>query len=197
VAAALTALNAAQQAMAAAVGSEDMFRLWDDPLSPQSLSRARAHVEDLRTARLRAEESQEHLQAAMARNPDSLGSLLLGARLLDYAGMKFLYAVEIADIFAKLGASSPSRTDLSFWLGRQMGDRNHSRAGDLMDLITQLRDLYRAAWQAEYTPYRLGSALGRFDAEYEYWRRFQARLWDVRRSFNEGSPTPTLDSVRH
>src|SRR4029079_18533601 len=46
VAAALTALNAAQQAMAAAVGSEDMFRLWDDPLSRQSLSRARAHVED-------------------------------------------------------------------------------------------------------------------------------------------------------
>jgi hypothetical protein len=196
VAAALTALDAAQQSMAAAVGSEDMFRLWDDPLAPASLARTRAHVQDLRTARLKAEEAQEHLQAAVAGDPKSLASLLVGARLLDYAGMKFLYAVEMADVFTKLGAAPPSRTDLSFWLGRQMGDRNHSRVDDLMDLITELRDLYRAAWEAEYTPYRLGTALGRFDAEYEYWRRFQARLWEIRRNFKEGSPAPTLDSVR-
>jgi hypothetical protein len=78
-----------------------------------------------------------------------------------------------------------------------MGDRNHARAADLMDLITELRELYRAAWQAEYTPYRLGAALGRFDAEYEYWRRFQAKLWEMRRNFKEGSPLPALDSLRH
>src|SRR6266536_1749462 len=76
VAAALTALDAAQQAMAAAVGSEDRFRLWDDPLSPPSLARARAHVQDLRTARLKAEEAQEHLLAAVASDPESLASLL-------------------------------------------------------------------------------------------------------------------------
>jgi len=196
VAAALAALDAAQQAMTAAVGAEDMFRLWDDPLAPQSLARTRTHVQDLRTTRLKAEEAQEHLQAALAADPESLASLLLGARLLDYAGLKFLYAAEISDIFATLATSSPSRADLSFWLGRQMGDRNHSRAADLMDLITELRDLYRAAWQAQYTDYRLGAALGRFDAEYEYWRRFQARLWEVRRTYREGSPAPTLDSLR-
>ena len=196
VATALQALDDAQQAMAAALGSENMFRLWDDPLAVPSLARARAHVRDLRTARLKAEEAQVGLHAAAARHPESLSSLLLGARLLDYAGMKFLYAVEIADIFAKLGGGSPSRADLSFWLGRQISDRNHGRAGDLMDLITELRDLYRAAWQAEYTPYRQSAALGRFDAEYEYWRRFQTRLWEVRRNFKEGSPSPTLDSVR-
>ena len=197
IAAALQALDDAQQAMAAALGSEDMFRLWDDPLAPASLARSRAHVQDLRTARLKAEEAQEHLQAAEARHPETLSSLLLGARMLDYAGMKFLYAVEIADIFAKLGTASPSRADLSFWLGRQAADRNHSRVGDLMDLITELRDLYRAAWDAEYIPYRRAAALGRFDAEYEYWRRFQSRVWQLRRTFKEGSPAPTLDSLVH
>jgi hypothetical protein len=65
-----------------------------------------------------------------------------------------------------------------------------------MDLITELRDQYRAAWDAEYTPYRRAAALGRFDAEYEYWRRFQARVWEARRNFKEGSPAPTLDSIR-
>jgi hypothetical protein len=193
---ALTALDAAQQAMAAAIGSEDMFRLWDDPLAPASLARARTHIQDLRNARLKAEQAQEQLQAAVDSDPASLSSLLLGARLLDYAGMKFLYAVEISDIFTKIGAGATTRAYLSFWLGRQMADRNHSRVGDLMDLITELRDLYRSAWQAEYTPYRMATALGRFDAEYEYWRKFQARVWEVRRNYREGMPAPTLDSVR-
>jgi hypothetical protein len=196
VAGALTALDAAQAAMAAAVGSEDMFRLWDDPLAPAPLARARAHVQDLRTARLKAEEAQEQLLAAVDADPASLSSLLLGARLMDYAGLKFLYAVEIADIFTKIGSGTPTRADLSFWLGRQMGDRNHSRVGDLMDLITELRDLYRSAWQAEYTPFRMATALGRFDAEFEYWRKFQARLWEVRRNYKEGTRPPTLDSIR-
>jgi hexosaminidase len=195
VATALQALDDAQQAMAAALGSEDAFRLWDDPLAPRTLARARTHVQDLRRARLRAEEAQEHLQNALGQDPDSLASLLFGARLLDYAGMKFLYAVEIADIFSKLDSSATS-ADISFWLGRQASDRNHSRVGDLMDLIVELRDIYRAQWQAEYTSYRLGTALGRFDAEYEYWRRFQSRLWEVRRTFQPGKPLPTLDSLR-
>jgi hexosaminidase len=195
VAAALQALDDSQQAMASAVGTEDMFRLWDDPLAPQSLSRVRPHIQDLRQARLKAEEAQERLEAAAAQYPESLSSLLLGARLLDYAGMKFLYAVEIADIYTKLDASA-TRADVSFWLGREASDRNHSRIGDLMDLITELRDLYQAQWLAENTPYRLGAALGRFNAEYEYWRRLQSRLWDVRRTFQEGKPLPPLDSLR-
>jgi hypothetical protein len=36
----------------------------------------------------------------------------------------------------------------------------------------------------------LAAALGRFDAEYEYWRRFQAKLWEVRRTFQEGKRSP-------
>jgi hypothetical protein len=196
VAKALQSLDDAQQAMAAAVGTEDIFRLWDDPLSPPVLSRLRSHVQELRHARLAAEDAQEQLIDAAREYPDSLASLLFGARLLDYAGMKFLYAVEIADIYGKLDPKA-TRADLSFWLGREAADRNHSRIGDLMDLITELRDLYRTNWQAEYTDYRLGSALGRFDAEYEYWRRFQARLWEVRRTYQEGKPLPPLDSLRH
>ncbi|MCZ2146170.1 MAG: beta-N-acetylhexosaminidase [Bryobacterales bacterium] len=196
IAAALRALDDAQQAMAAAVGPEDMFRLWDDPFAPHTLSRIRGRLQELRTARLRAEDAQEFLQNTLAIDPESLSSLLFGARLLDYAGMKFLYAAEIAAAFEKLGPAS-TRADLSFWLGRQAGDRNHSRVGDLMDLITELREIYRTQWNAEYTSYRLGSALGRFDAEYEYWRRFQARLWELRGTHQEGMPLPPLESLRH
>jgi hypothetical protein len=195
VAAGFEALDAAQQAMAAAVGSEDMFRLWDDPFATPVLNRVKQHVDDLRKARLLAETAQERLSAAAAKYPDSLGGLLLGARLVDYAGMKFLYAVEIAEGYATVGPGS-TNADVSFFLGRQAGNRNHSRMTDLMDTIVELRDLYRTHWLQEYTTYRLGTALGRFDAEFEYWRRMQARFWEVRRTWRAGTPLPSLDTLR-
>lgn len=194
---ALEALTRAELAILRALGSEDIFRLWDDPFAPEALARARAHTEDLRQARLLAEDAQERMWRALAQREDaySVPSLLLGARMIDYAGQKFLYAIEIADIFEKLGPS-PARADLSFWVGTQASARNHGRIGDLMDGITELREEYRRAWNAEYTPYRQGSAIGRFDAEYEYWRRLQARLWEVRRGLKDGSAMPSLDSLR-
>jgi hypothetical protein len=181
--------------MKAALGSEDMFRLWDDPFASPVLNRVKQHVDDLRKARLLAETAQEHLTGAAAKYPDTLASLLFGARLMDYAGMKFLYAVEIAENYGKIGPDS-KYADMSFWLGRQAATRNHSRMSDLMDVILELRDVYRARWMDEYTTYRLGSALGRFDAEFEYWRRMQAKFWDLRRTYRQGSSLPPLDSLR-
>ncbi len=192
-AAALDALARAEQSISAALGPEDMFRLWDDPFAPDVLERARTHAQDLRNARLLAEEAQERLMEC--NDGYSVPSLLLAARLLDYAGQKYLYAIEIADVFQKVGPGA-SRADVSFWLGRQAGDRNHSRIGDLMDTISELREVYRQAWDAEYEPYRRAAALGRFDAEYEYWRRLQARLWEVRRTFRNGGSVPTIESLR-
>jgi hypothetical protein len=197
VAAGLQALSQAGQAILAALGSEDMFRLWDDPLVPERLGRVRARLDDLRKARLAAEDAEEHFTRALASgcDTDTISGLLLGARLADYAGLKYIYAVEIADGFEKLG-SKPTRADISFWLGRQASARNHGRIMDLMDLIGELREEYRHAWEAEYTPYRLRTALGRFDAEFEYWRRLQARIWEAQRTFREGGPPPSLESLR-
>ena len=70
----------------------------------------------------------------------------------------------------------------------------HSRAADLMDEIGELRDIYRERWDAEYTPYRRATALARFDAELEYWRRFQARVWEFGRTFRQGANWPALES---
>ena len=190
VAKALEALDDGEQAIKAALGSESMFRIWDEAFAPPFLARARGHVEDLRKARLKAEEAEELLTPAAARYPE-LASVLIGARLLDYAGMKFIYAVEIAEGYEKLKTST-DRTDLSFWL--RNASRNHSRAADLMDEIGELRDIYRERWDAEYTPYRRATALARFDAELEYWRRFQARVWEFGRTFRQGANWPALES---
>ena len=64
-----------------------------------------------------------------------------------------------------------------------------------MDTITELRAAYRSEWLAQYTPYRLESALGRWDAEFEYWRRLQARLEAFSQSSREGDALPSLESI--
>jgi hexosaminidase len=198
VAAALHSLSRAQGSISGALGSEDALRLWDDPFTATSLERSRNHVADLQTSRLASEDAQEHLYNALELSGDSytLPSLLLGARLIDYAGMKYLYAVEISDVFSKVDSNS-SRADIGFWLGRQASSRNHARIADLMDSITELREVYRTMWLSEYTTYRLGTAIGRFDGEFEYWRKLQAKIWDLERTYKPGMAIPPLDTLRH
>jgi hexosaminidase len=197
VAASLKAFTAAQQKLMAALGRETAFRIWDDPLAPAVLARVEKHRDELHDCRLLAEEALERLDRALAAAPDAPGlfSLRLGSRMLDYAGMKYLYASDVASFFPKLG-SNPSAVDVEFYLGRQASARNHSRFADLMDTISGMREEYRQAWEAEYTSYRKQAALGRWDAEYEYWRAFQAKLWEFMAQFKDHDPLPPLQSFR-
>jgi hypothetical protein len=66
---------------------------------------------------------------------------------------------------------------------------------DMMDGITETKEGYRAAWLEQYTPYRLGTALGRWDAEYEFWRQAQVKFEDLRTTFKTGDALPTLQQL--
>jgi hexosaminidase len=197
VAEALADLSHSQKIFLGALGEETMFRLWDDPLEPARLERVEARRDELRKGRLLAENAQEKLLRALEKQDESysLPSLLLGARMLDYLGMKYIYACEIAAAFRTLGRN-PSSADLEFHLQRHTSSRNHSRVADLMDTIGGLREEYRRAWESEHLPYRMPAALGRWDAEYEYWRRLQARFWDYLRNRKDKDPLPPLESFR-
>lgn len=197
VAAGIRAMAESQSLLSEALGSETMFRMWDDPLTASHLKRYREQRENLHKSRLLAEEAQTHFLGALEHNDatGTLASLLLGARMLGYVCMRDLYAVEIEDGYKRLGAR-PTSSDAHFYLGTQAASRNHSRLADLMDDATTLREAYREAWLKEYTPWRLGSALGRWDAEYEYWRRLQARIWEALDGFKDGDEFPSLESLR-
>jgi hexosaminidase len=124
----------------------------------------------------------------------TLNSFLVGSRLLDYAGMKFLYALEIPERWAKLG----DRPDSNQWWNEfeaEVIEQNHGRIIDLMEAISELREDYRAAWLSEYTPYRLAVAMGRWDGEYQYWRAMQERLRAFSRNRKDGEPLPSLQAV--
>jgi hexosaminidase len=193
-AAGLKALSRAETRLSEAMGQETMRHLWDDPFVASRQTRLRAHRDDLRQARLDAEDAQEHLSQALQQAGDrfSLADLLLEARMLDYAGMRNLYAVEMADIWQQLG-SRPRAEDVEFYDG-EIASHDHSRLADLMDGIADLREGYRQAWNEAYTPYRRGTILSKFDSEFQQWWNLQRRLNQFARGFHDGDTLPPLES---
>ena len=145
VALALQKLNRAEGHLQKVLGQETMQALWQDPLEPEVLKRLEPHRENLRQTRLLAEKATDHLDEALSLGGDSLtlNSFLVGSRLLDYAGMKFLYALEIPERWAKLGA----RPDSNQWWNEfeaEVIEQNHGRIIDLMETISELREDYKA-----------------------------------------------------
>ena len=196
VAAALGDLNKSELALEKVLGDETMVALWSNPFAAHMLKKCTEGHGDLRDARLLAEDAETHLDDAVTVGGDSttLESLVFGSRLLDYAGQKFQTAPELKDLWSRLG---PTRPDNETWWNEwedMVTYQDHSRLVDLMDAITELREAYRSAWLAEYTPYRLASAIGRWDAEYEYWRRMQSRLLEFSETSHEGDKLPPLES---
>ena len=179
VASGLKALNGSEVELARAVGGEyeeTSPPFWDDPLTKAHLARAAAQREHLVQTRLLAEDAIDHISRALrlGADPSTLSDLLLEARLLDYAGMKNIYAAEMAGFWKELG-SHPDPEKLSFYLG-QSSSHDHSRIEDLMDYSGDLQQAYRAAWLDSYTPYRLGTVMGKWNAEFQYWWKLARRL---------------------
>jgi hypothetical protein len=197
VAAALEKLSQSETELQKVLGQPTQFALWEDPFAPTYLKGLAQNQGHMRQARLLAEEAESHLYHALASgaDPTTLNSLLVGARLLDYAGQKFQTPSELIELWGRIGTRRPE-TD-KWWneWESQVVYQDHSRIVDLMDAITELRPLYREEWLDEYSPYRLASALGRWDAEYEYWRRFQQRLQQFSDGSHEGDVLPPLEKL--
>lgn len=170
---------------------------WRDPLAPGQLARLEAQQKELHQARMLAETAEEHLDHARRIAPvePTLPSLVIAARLFDYLGMKSLYAVEWSDYFRELKTNSEPKL-VTLYIGIQMNAQDHGMLADLVDAITGLREPYRAAWLEESRPYRLGSALARWDAETEYWHATWGRVNELLRTRRKDEPFPSIDVLR-
>jgi hypothetical protein len=197
VAAALNELAQSEAAIQEVIGDASMLELWRDPFAPATLKKCEENQAMLRQTRLLAEDAEEHLDRAksLGADPGPMDTFLFESRLLDYAGMRFQTGPELIEMWKKLGPKRPQ--DQVWWneWGSQTEYPDHSRLVDLMDSITELREQYQEEWLAEYTRYRLASALQRWDAEYEYWRQVQARLVTYSNNSHEGDTLPPLESL--
>jgi hypothetical protein len=201
VATGLAQLNRSELELSKALGGanpdwgETSPAFWDDPLTPAHLAQAAAQREHFRQTRLLAEDAGEHLTQALRLGADSstLSDLLLESRLLDYMGMKNIYADEMAGFWQKMG-SHPDPHIVYLYVGEELSYHDHSRTEDLMDSSGDLQQAYRAAWLASYTPYRLGTVMGKWNAEFQYWWKLQRRLRDLQEAFHAGDALPRLES---
>ena len=189
VAAALKALADAETRLQKVVGFNSMQAFWSDPLSHASFERTQGHQEDFRQVRLLAEDGEEHVLRALDLGGDAetLKDFLLESQMLDYAGMKFLYAIDMTSDWQKRGAHAAPRQGESLYDGMPDID-------DLLEAAARLHDSFQAAWLSEYTPSRLREGLDKWDAEYQYWYRLQRRLADFLRNLQEGETLPPLTS---
>ncbi len=195
VAEALENLNKSEVAIERVLGESSIHEMWGDPFSAANLKRTADHQEDFRQARLLAEKSQTHVYRAIRGGGDSstLGPLLIAGRMLDFAGYKFLNSLEVAERWRSFGPYNSDR----YWnaIESEVVYQSHGRFADMMVEATQIVATYRSAWLAEYTPYRLGAAAGRWKNEYSYWLRLQNRFRSATRGLKEGSSLPPLESV--
>jgi hexosaminidase len=196
VASALRKMADSETALQKVLGQDTMLALWQSPFAPKTIASATAHADDLRNSRLLAEGAEEDWLRAIEQGADagSAQSYLVECRLLDYAGLKFQYGVEIKQQWKLLGTHPPrQRLDNDF--DNLVVSQQHGKIPDLMEAITALKPQYEEAWLAEYTQYRLAAALGRWDAEYEYWRRLQTNLFHELENYSPARGLPTFDSL--
>lgn len=198
VAPALEELSTVEGMLEKTLGGATQHAFWGDPLEPKRLARMEAHREELHRARLLAESALEHVQRAERLDPQdpTLSSLFLAARLFDYLCMKHLYTVEWAGYFREL-QQDPKPELVTLFIGIQMNAQDHGMIADLRETISDLREPYRQAWLEESTPYRLQSALNRFDAEWNYWQAVQRNVVDnILHGWKKGEPFPGIEVIR-
>ncbi len=196
---ALEEMAESETALQVLLGQDTMYALWQSPFpgSPHTKGAdAQQQAKALRESRLMAERAEENFLKAESQGVDAaaMQSFVVESRLLDYAGLKYQYGREIVDAWKALGSHpEPDRLDNDF--DNIVISQQHGKLPDMMETITELKPQYADAWKYEYTTYRLAAALGRWDAEYEYWRRLQTNMQRVLEVYDPGKGLPTFESL--
>jgi len=152
-------------------------------------------MDNLHNGRLAAEDAQVYIRKALEYGIDtvSLTAMLAGAKMLDYIGMKYLYAGQIAGFWKHMD-ENPNRDYFNKFIKRHTGNRLlHSLTLDMPDAIIIVKEIFQEAWLNEYTPFRLGIALGKYDAEFQFWLRFKRSINNL--EYQEGEALPSLESL--
>ncbi|MGD0348098.1 MAG: glycosyl hydrolase, partial [Terracidiphilus sp.] len=195
-------LMAAQEAIASAkvhMNSDEIF--WLDPWSAQGQEISARLLPRAHDLRLHAEHAIVLLAEVRAANPrllhtDALTAMDLGARRLDFIGLKFQLAQEIAAAYAQAVAQQhdkAQRTITSHML-EEIGSDN-GRCQDLRDAFSALKAEYSQVWLGENRPYWLNNVTVRYDLEIERWQRRGNQFQTAIRAWHGGQDLPAASSL--
>lgn len=170
--------EAQRELMAATDGidvSDEAF--WLDPWSKAGQAKTAAMRTRTSAARLHAERAIELIETVLSTQPhvrerEALQAMELGARRVDFIGMKFQLSDEMSAAYARAYAMKDDKNHLTETreLLYSISSMN-GRCQDLRDGYPMLKSLYTSSWLAESRPYRLDNVLVRYDLQIENWHR--------------------------
>ena len=132
------------------------------------------------------------------REPDAVDAMELGARRMDFIGLKFQLGDEIAAgyVRAQADAMSPDKK-VKAMAARELSDINgiNGRAQDLRNGYTLLRDLYESAWLRSNRPYWLRNILEQYDAAAQLWVARADKVHSAQRQWADSKTLPSADEL--
>ncbi len=195
-------LMAATEAIAAAkthINSDELF--WLDPWSAQGQEISSRLLPQAHDLRLHAERAIVLLAQARAGNPklaepDALTAMDLGARRLDFIGLKFQLAQEMAAAYSQAFAQQhdkAQRAATSRMLEEISSDNGSCQ--DLRDGYSALKAEYSQVWLGENRPYWLNNVTVRYDLEIERWQHRGNQFQTAVRPWHGGLDLPAAASL--
>jgi hypothetical protein len=132
------------------------------------------------------------------REPDAVDAMELGARRMDFIGLKFQLADEMAAGYAQALADSTSsdrKTRAS--VNRELSDLNsvNGRIQDIRSGYTLLRDLYESAWLRSNRPYWLRNVLEQYDYAVQLWLARADKVHSAQRQWADSRTLPAASDL--
>jgi hypothetical protein len=128
------------------------------------------------------------------RETDALDAMEMGARRLDFIGMKFQLADEIVRLYAHAvdtaAAGGNPGHDLS-----EIASSINSRTQDLRDGFVLGRELFERSWRAENRPYWLYNVLNRYDLAAQLWIQRLDKVNQARAEYGRTRKLPSSESL--
>jgi hypothetical protein len=164
-------------------GKDSLF--WADPWSKDGQESSQKLLPVARELRLHAEQALTLIAAAKRnsylRERDAVDAMDLGARRLDFIGLKFQIADAINSAYRKIYAQQAD-PEAKREIGRQiwMISGVNGRCQDLRDGLSYLKEEFRDIWLRENRPYWLNNVTARYDLAVQLWIERGDRFESVR-----------------
>lgn len=191
-------LNAAHHALVQTNQSDGRNELyWMDPWSAEGQVVSKKIRPGLRQLRIQAESALVLIARARALQPDlreqaALEAMEVGARRLDFIGMKFQFADEIARMYAR--ASTPINAQTIDDLNDIASPLN-GRINDLKEGYVLGREVYEHAWGNENRPTYLGNLTNRYDHAAQVWIQRADQVRAAIAQFRRSRTLPPMEQL--
>jgi hexosaminidase len=153
-------------------GDGNDYLFWLDPWSREGRLVADSLRPYHRQYRILAESAMvliaEAREANTLRNTDALDAMAMGARRMDFIGMKFQLADEMARYYLHAYDTVQVGGNPGHDL-QEISSNINARTQDLRDGYVLTGELYEQSWRAENRPYWLRNVMNRFDLAAQLW----------------------------